>query len=552
MLANVATKTVGDRWKGILIGAGSIGLLLLMGMSVYRNIDLSLYTSMPDVVRSLMGIAEETDVGGLAYGAIYASYGALTLAALSLSMGSASIAGEERRGTLGLLLGNPRSRTQVLTAKAASMVGLTAVGALVLLGFGLLSPSVLGVELGQMHISALVFHMFVIAVFHGVLAMAIGAWTGRDGLASGLTAGIMTISFIGVGLFPLIDALAEWARIFPWYYYSNSEPALNGVAWGDIAVLSTAIVVLAGVSVVGVNRRDLRGVTTRTSMIDRLRAHPLTKRVADRLAGSARVSRIWVKTLTEHQGLLIVVAYVEFLVMGILIGPLYNFIDEFLLDMADAFPEAILSLFGGGDLSTPEGFYQIETFGMMAPIAVMVVTIAIGARALAGEESNRTMGLLLANPIKRSKVVLEKSISMVVGAFVVGFATFAGVALGSVFGGLGMDMGNIAATSLLVTLLGLVFGALALALSAATGLPRMAIYGSTGLAVILFVLNAFLPFSENLSGLAKATPFHYYLTSDPLMNGMQWGHGALLAGLAVGLIAVSVVLFQRRDLRQIG
>jgi len=34
---------------------------------------------------------------------------------------------------------------------------------------------------------------------------------------------------------------------------------------------------------------------------------------------------------------------------------------------------------------------------------------------------------------------------------------FAGVALGSVLGGLGMDIGNIAATSLLVTLLGLAF-----------------------------------------------------------------------------------------------
>jgi hypothetical protein len=33
---------------------------------------------------------------------------------------------------------------------------------------------------------------------------------------------------------------------------------------------------------------------------------------------------------------------------------------------------------------------------------------------------------------------------------------------------------------------------------------------------------------------------------------MHWGHGALLAGLAVALIALSVMLFQRRDLRQTG
>ncbi len=552
MLANVATKNVLDRWKGILIGAGSIGLLLLMGMSVYRNVDLGLYTSMPAAMRSLVGIAEDTDVGGLAYGAIYASYGALTLAALSLSMGSASIAGEERNGTLGLLLGNPKSRTSILVSKATSMVGLTAVGTLVLLAFGLLSPALLNVELGDMHITALAFHMFVISIFHGFLAMAIGAWTGKNGLASGVTAGIMTISFIGVGLFPLIDALKEWARIFPWYYYSNSEPALNGVDWGGIAVLIAAMVVLAVAAVVGVNRRDLRGQTTGVSLIDRLRTHPITKKVADRLAGSARVSHIWIKTLTEHQGLIIVVAYIEFFIMGILIGPTYTFIDEFLLDFADALPEAMLALFGGGDLSTAEGFYQVETFGMMAPIAVMVVTIAIGARALAGEEANRTMGILLANPIKRSKIVYEKTVSMIVGGVIIGFATFAGVALGSVIGGLGMDMGNIAATCLLLTLLGLVFGSFALALSAATGKPRLSIFGSIGIAIVLFVINAFLPFSDSLAGLAKATPFYYYLTGDPLINGMQWGHGAILTGIFVGLIALSVVLFQRRDLRQTG
>ena len=552
MLANVATKNVLDRWKGILIGAGCIGLLLLMGMSVYRNVDLGLYTSMPAAMRSLVGIAEDTDIGGLAYGAIYASYGALTLAALSLSMGSASIAGEERNGTLGLLLGNPKSRTNILVSKATSMVGLTAVGTLVLLAFGLLSPALLSVELGDMHITALAFHMFVISIFHGFLAMAIGAWTGKNGLASGVTAGIMTISFIGVGLFPLIDALKEWARIFPWYYYSNSEPALNGVDWGGIAVLIAAMVVLAAAAVVGVNRRDLRGQTTGVSLIDRLRTHPITKKVADRLAGSARVSHIWIKTLTEHQGLIIIVAYIEFFIMGILIGPMYTFIDEFLLDFADALPEAMLAMFGGGDLSTAEGFYQVETFGMMAPIAVMVVTIAIGARALAGEEANRTMGILLANPIKRSKIVYEKTLSMIVGGVLVGFATFAGVALGSVIGGLGMDMGNIAATCLLLTLLGLVFGAVALALSAATGKPRLAIFGSIGIAIVLFVINAFLPLSDSLAGLAKATPFYYYLSSDPLLTGMHWGHGALLAGLFVVLIAASVFLFQRRDLRQTG
>ncbi|MFV1971387.1 MAG: ABC transporter permease, partial [Acidimicrobiia bacterium] len=71
-------------------------------------------------------------------------------------------------------------------------------------------------------------------------------------------------------------------------------------------------------------------------------------------------------------------------------------------------------------------------------------------------------------------------------------------------------------------------------------------------ALVLYILNAFLPFNDTLAGYAKWSPFYYYLGSDPLVNGMHWGHGAVLTGLAIGLIALAVALFERRDLRQTG
>jgi ABC-2 type transport system permease protein len=453
---------------------------------------------------------------------------------------------------MGLLLGNPKSRTHILVSKAANIVLLTGLGALLLWVGGKVVPAMLDVDITGIHVGAMVFHMFFIAVFHGFLALAISAWTGKGSLASGVTAGVMVLSLFAVGLLPLVDGLESGAKAFPWYYYNGSQPHLNGIDWGHIAVLTVGITLLAAVAVAGVNRRDLRAQTTGVSLVDRLRANPMTQKIVDRLAGSTRVSRIWIKTASEHQGLLIIVAYVMFFVMGVIIGPMYTFIDDTLVSLADAFPEEIMALFGGGDMSTPEGFYQIETFGMMTPIAFMVVTVTIGARALAGEEAKRTMGLLLANPIKRSTVVLEKTLAMASYAVVVGIALFAGVALGSMLGGLGMSGANIAATTLLGTLLGLVFGALALAISAATGRVRIAIFGTIGVALVFFIANGFLPLSDGLEGLAKWGPFHYYLSSDPLINGMHWGHGAVLAGLFVALVALAVVLFDRRDLRQTG
>jgi ABC-2 type transport system permease protein len=551
MLANVVTKTVRDRWRGMAIGAITIGLLLILGMSAYRDIDLSVYTSLPEVFRSLMHIPEDADVASLAYGAIYGSYGAMTLAALSLAMGSASIAGEERDGTIGLLLGNPKSRTRVLVSKAMSMVFLTAAGAGVLWGAARLAPAILGVSVTGMKVEALVFHVFLNALFYGFLAMAIGAWTGSRGLASGAAAGVMVVSFIAVGIFPLISGWENVAEAFPWYYFIGSDPVINGVNWAHIAALALSCAVFGLVAARGVNRRDLKGQTVGATLGDRLRANPLTHQVVDRLAGATRVSRIWIKTASEHQGVLIVTAGLMFL-MCVMIGPMYPLIDDALVGFTDSFPEALLALFGGGDIATPEGWFQVEIFGMMAPIAVMVVTVLIGARALAGEEEKRTMGLLLANPIPRSTVVLEKVITMVVYAFAVGLAIFAGVALGSVLGGLGLSVSNIAATCLLMTLVGLAFGALALLVGAASGRVKVAVFTSVGAGIALHVLNALLPLNDSLIGYAKWSPFYYYLSSDPLNNGMHWGHGAVLAGLALLLTAMAVVLFERRDLRQTG
>ena len=551
MQATISLKTAGDRWKALTIGVVCLSLFLLYGMTVYRDVDVGFYSELPDAVRKLMGIPPGADVGGLAYGAMYGFAASLTMASLALSMGSASIASEERNGTMGLLLGNPKSRTHVLASKALTMVVLIGLGSLVLWGTGHVVPALLDVSITGIHVGSLMIHIFVNALFYGFLAMGIGAWTGNGTVASGATAGVMVLSYFAVGLLPLAESLASVARIFPWYYFDSSQPLINGASWGHLTVLLIGIVVFAVVAVVGVNRRDLRSQTVGATLIDRLRANPRTQKVVERLAGSTRVSHIWIKTASEHQGLLIVTAYTMFLMMGVIIGPFYALLDEDIKGLADQLPEVLLAMVGNGDLSTPEGFYQIETFSLMAPIAVMVVTVVIASRALAGEEERRTIGLLLANPIKRSKIIIEKSVTMVLYAFVVGFATFAGVALGSMFGGLGLDVGNIAATSLLVTLLGLVFGALALAIGAARGHAKVAANATIGTALALYLVNSFVPLNDSISGLAQWSPFYYYLTSDPLTNGMHWGHAGVLAALAVILIAVSVPLFDKRDLRQI-
>jgi ABC-2 type transport system permease protein len=522
--------------------------MFLGGMAVYRQIDVSFYYDMPQALLDLMGIPEGGDVAGLAFGAIYGLMGAMTLAGIAISMGSGAIAGEERQGTLGLLLGNPQSRTRVVVSKAASMVMLLGMGSLFLWGAGLWVPSFLDVNMTGIHVGALVFHMFVNSLFYGFLALAIGAWTGNGTVASGTAVAVMLVSYLASGILPLIESLEGLAKIFPWYYFNASAPVINGVDWGHMAVLVGLTIALFSLAIVGLNRRDLRSRNTGVTILDRLRANPKTAKIVERIAGSARVSRISMKTASEHQGLLVVCAMIMFY-LGLMIGPLWAILPDSFQDVISQYPDVLLGMVGSADMSTPEGYLQAEVFSLMGPATFVALTALMGSRAIAGEEQNRTMGLLMANPLRRSTIVLEKTMSMIAYSVVLGVATFLGVWIGNLLAGIDIPAANLAAITALLILLGLVFGGVAMLVSAATGKTRVAAYGAIGVTLAAYFAFSFLPLAESLAGYARWSPFSLYLGSDPLTNGMAWGDAAVLAGIFVALIALSIPLFQRRDLR---
>ena len=74
----------------------------------------------------------------------------------------------------------------------------------------------------------------------------------------------------------------------------------------------------------------------------------------------------------------------------------------------DSLPEAVRNMVGCVDFSSPTCYIQSEIFSIMGPLLLMILAIGAGARAIAGEEEAGTLDLLLANPIARRRVVLEK------------------------------------------------------------------------------------------------------------------------------------------------
>lgn len=548
MFANVFTKSTRDTVPVGVFGAIAIGVFLFFALWVYQDVDTSFYYDLPAGILDLMGINPEGDgAAGIAFGAVFNLMGAFIAAGLALSWGASAIAGEERDGTFGFLLGNPVSRRGVLVSKTGSLLLTVGIMSLLLFGLAVGAAALLDVNTAGLFVDAITFAVFINSLFYGFLALAIGTWTGKRSVASGAAAGIMIVGYLAASLLPLADL--EWlAQIFPWYYFSASAPINNGLNWGHIAVLGGLIVAAFFVAYVGVQRRDLREKGTDKTVLDRLRANPTTQKMMDRVAGSARVSRISTKAFSDHQGLFTITVAIMFY-MGVLIPPLYNLIPEDFIDIFATFPDALVAMIGGVDMGTPTGFLTGENFALVGPIAIIVLCASIGARALAGEEEAHTMDLLLANPVSRSHVVLEKTQAMIGYAVLFGLLTFIGTWIGVWLGGLDeVSVSGMASVSLLLALFGLVYGAIALLMSAATGRRGQSIAVTTGIALVTWFMFSFFPLSETFEPIANFSPFHWYLGSDPLLNGMDWPGAGLLAGTFVVLVAASIHLFQRRDI----
>jgi len=215
----------------------------------------------------------------------------------------------------------------------------------------------------------------------------------------------------------------------------------------------------------------------------------------------------------------------------------------------DQMPKAMRSLFAasGADLSTPVGYVQVELLAFMGPLLMLIYCVAAGAAAIAAEEDRHTLDMLLATPVSRTRVVLEKLAAMVAGAALLGAVTTVALLGEGRLAGMALPAGGVIAAMTHMTLLGLVFGTVALATGALTGNPALSRAVPAMLAVIAYFVNGLAPVVSALRPIQKFSPFYQLSGHDPLRHGLSW----LAVGVAVSTIAVlaavAVAAFRRRD-----
>lgn len=210
-------------------------------------------------------------------------------------------------------------------------------------------------------------------------------------------------------------------------------------------------------------------------------------------------------------------------------------------------PDALLRLLGDSEMFSPEGYLNANLYGAVVPILFLFYGVFAGAGAIAGEEENRTLDMLLANPVGRSRVVVEKALAMVIGLALMGVVLWAATYLASLPTNMGIDIGRLAAINLSAALFGFFMGALGLAIGASTGTRGLAIGLGAFVGVFAYLWNSLAPLVDVLEPLQKLSPFYFYYGANPLRNGLDPVHATVLAVGGLIFVVVAVIGFRRRD-----
>jgi ABC-2 type transport system permease protein len=253
---------------------------------------------------------------------------------------------------------------------------------------------------------------------------------------------------------------------------------------------------------------------------------------------------VFTKTLFDQRRSLLWWAVGLLAVIAAYVAPYRQYLEQGMLNVNtdNAMYEAI------GYDNSPAGHLQGTLYGLTGALLMIMAAAATGARAIAGDEEAGTLDLLLAHPVSRTRLVLERFAALATSVALLGLVVWAGAMLAADVADLGVGAGPITAATLGLALLALGFGMVALTAGALTGRRGLVLGVTAALAVAAYLAYTVGGQVQSLEAARKLSPFYYYLGGDPLRTGPDLGHLVVLTAIPLALLALALWSLNHRDI----
>jgi ABC-2 type transport system permease protein len=256
MLRNIFAKTLWDQRRSL--GWWSLGLVAVVAVYVlpYRqylasgildNTDNALYQA----------LGYDATPAGYLQGTVFALLGPLLVLMMAVTSGTRAIAGDEEAGILELLLAHPVSRTRLVAERLGALAAALAWLGLVIWAATVAAGTAADLGVGADRIAAATAGLVLLGLGFGSVALAAGALSGRRSLTLGVTAALAVAAYLAWTVAPQVEALAGIERWSPFSWYLGGDPVHNGLDLGYLAVLAAMPLVMGGLALWSLNRRDI-------------------------------------------------------------------------------------------------------------------------------------------------------------------------------------------------------------------------------------------------------------------------------------------------------
>jgi ABC-2 type transport system permease protein len=263
MIPVILRKELRDQRRA-LIGWGG-GLVAMTAMyasfwpSVRDNADQfeSYLENLPEAFRNLIGELSLTSPVGYLQSELFSFLGPALLLVFAIGTGARSVAGEEEQRTMDLLAVTPLTRGRIVVEKFAAMtVTAIAIGAVLWAAIISIGP-LFDLRIPPADVAAATVHLVLLGLAFGSIAMLLGCWLGRRGLAIGATSAAAVATFLLDAFAPAVEGMAWAERLTPFHYYGEGPPLADGLDLMRAGVL--VAVALAGLlgSILLFDRRDI-------------------------------------------------------------------------------------------------------------------------------------------------------------------------------------------------------------------------------------------------------------------------------------------------------